>query len=246
MDCTGQAKAQKRATVYEYLELVGLEALAGRYPHALSGGERQRAALARALAPQPQVLLLDEPFSSLDADLRVQVREQVRGILKSMQATAIFVTHDQEEALFMGDRLAVFQGGNIEQIGGPEEVFHGSQTRFVAEFMGSSDFISGVARPDGIHTSIGILPQAEGLPPDGKVEVAMRADDVDFTLHETGNGCIEERFFRGAFYVYRLRLDTGEILHALKPHTASMPVGERVRVFVSAEHPLAVFQIGYS
>jgi len=238
----GKPKAQKRVTVYEYLELVGLEALAARYPHALSGGERQRAALARALAPQPQVLLLDEPFSSLDADLRVQVREQVRGILKSIQATAIFVTHDQEEALFMGDRLAVFQGGNIEQIGGPEEVFHGSQTRFVAEFMGSSDFISGVSRPDGIHTSLGFLPQAEGLPPDSKVEVAMRADDVDFTLNETGNGCIEECFFRGAFYVYRLRLDTGETIHALKPHTAIHPVGKRVQAFFNAGHPLAVFR----
>ncbi|OGO33268.1 MAG: ABC transporter [Chloroflexi bacterium RBG_16_54_18] len=239
------AKAQKRETVNDFLSLVGLEALAGRYPHALSGGERQRAALARALAPQPEVLLMDEPFSSLDADLRTQVREQVRGILKSIRATAIFVTHDQEEALFMGDRLAVFQGGSIEQIGKPEEVYHESKTRFVAEFMGSSDFVSGINRADGVHTPLGILPPAEGFQPDGKVEVAMRADDVDFTLHGTGNGCIEERFFRGAFYIYRLRLDSGEILHALKAHTVWLPVGQRVRVFISADHPLAVFQKGY-
>src|SRR5688572_934968 len=104
----GQKSSQMRENAIMMLKVVGMERFVERYPHELSGGERQRVALARALAPRPILLLMDEPFSSLDADLRVQVREQVRGILKTMQATAIFVTHDQEEALYMGDRLAVF------------------------------------------------------------------------------------------------------------------------------------------
>lgn len=233
---------KKGQQVNEYLELVGLQALAKRYPQALSGGERQRVALARALAPQPELLLLDEPFSSLDADLRIQMREQVRKILKSIQATVIFVTHDQEEALFMGDRLAVFQDGEIEQIGSPEEVFHQARSRFVAEFMGSSDFIGGLQQAEGVHTALGVLQQARGQGAEGQVQVAMRADDIDFTLQDPGNGCIAERFFHGAFYVYRLRLDSGEIVHANKPHTEKLPVGRRVQAVISAGHPLPVFR----
>lgn len=228
----------------EMLALVGLEHLAGRYPHALSGGERQRVALARALAPHPVLLLMDEPFSSLDADLRNEVREQVRIILKSMQATVIFVTHDQEEALYMGDRLAVFNQGQIEQIGTPEQIFHSSATRFVAEFMGDSDFLVGEATPLGIRTAVGLLAQELNFPSGTRVEVAVRADDIGFSLDQDGNGVIEERIFRGAFNLYRLRLDTGQVLHAFKPHTELLPLGERVRACLSPGHPLAVFYDG--
>lgn len=225
----------------EMLTLVGLEHLARRYPHALSGGERQRVALARALAPQPVLLLMDEPFSSLDADLRNEVREQVRAILKSMHATVIFVTHDQEEALYMGDRLAVFHDGQIEQLGTPEQIFHSSATRFVAEFMGDSDFLAGEVTPQGICTAIGLLPQNENLPSGTRVEVAVRADDIGFSLDNAGNGVIIERIFRGAFNLYRLRLDTGQVLHVFKPHTELLPTGTRVRACLSPGHPLAVF-----
>jgi iron(III) transport system ATP-binding protein len=241
-----QDKALVQKVVLEYLKMVGLQALAKRYPHELSGGERQRVALVRALAPQPVVLLLDEPFSSLDADLRTQVRVQTRSILKSIQATAIFVTHDQEEALFMGDRLAVFQNGMIEQIGKPEEVFHASRTQFVAEFMGDSDFIQGETTLDGVCSVLGIVPQRSDLPIDTKVEIAVRADDVDFRPHHLGNGVIDERIFRGAFYVYRLKLDSGQSVHTLKPHTELLPIGTRVHVFISAEHPLSIFRNGSS
>lgn len=239
-------KPRAQKVVMEFLKMVGLQTLAKRYPHELSGGERQRVALVRALAPQPVLLLLDEPFSSLDADLRTQVRVQVRNILKSIKATAIFVTHDQEEALFMGDRLAVFQNGMIEQIGKPEEVFHASRTQFVAEFMGNSDFIHGETTPDGVRSALGTVPQQSGLPLDTQVEIAVRADDVDFRPQHSGNGAIEERIFRGAFYIYRLKLDSGQIVHALKPHTELLPVGARVNVFISAEHPLSIFRDGYA
>ncbi len=237
----GQLPAQIKRTVGDMLHLVGLLPLAKRYPHALSGGERQRVALARALAPRPVLVLMDEPFSSLDADLRVEMREHVRRILKSMQATVVFVTHDQEEALYMGDRLAVLQDGHLEQIGTPEEIFHESNTRFVAEFMGDSDFLKGKVAQRGIQTEIGLLTEVVDLPISTPVEVAVRADDIDFQIDGSGNSVIVERFFRGAFNLYRLRLDSGQILHASTEHTRIYPVGARVRAYMSAEHPLTVF-----
>jgi iron(III) transport system ATP-binding protein len=233
-----------RERVSEMLRLVGLESLAGRHPHSLSGGERQRVALARALAPQPVVVLMDEPFSSLDADMRLEVREQVRGILKTMGATVAFVTHDQEEALFMGDSLAVLHSGRLEQIGSPEEIFHSSATRFVAEFMGDSDFLAGEIKGDGIRTELGTFQQSVELPLYTTVEVAVRADEVVFASVAPGNGTITKRFFRGAFNVYRVRLDSGQIVHCMKEHTENVPVGTRVQARISAEHPLAVFTPG--
>jgi iron(III) transport system ATP-binding protein len=239
----GHPPSARREIVREILTLVGLDRLSARYPHALSGGERQRVALARALAPRPVLVLMDEPFSSLDADLRIDVREQVRGILKAMQTTVVFVTHDQEEALFMGDRLAVFQLGQVEQIGTPEEIFHASATRFVAEFMGDSDFLAGRIAPGGVETEVGKLCQDVTLPQATPVEVAIRADDVGFELDSAGNGVIAERFFRGAFNLYRLRLNSGQILHALTEHTQIWPVGARIRARIRAEHSLAVFPL---
>lgn len=237
----GRKPAEIKSIVGDMLHLVGLLPLSKRYPHALSGGERQRVALARALAPRPILLLMDEPFSSLDADLRTEVREHVRGILKSMRATVIFVTHDQEEALFMGDRLAVLQRGGLEQIGTPEEIFHESNTRFVAEFMGDSDFLRGSVVQGGIQTEIGLLNQLVDLPLSTSVEIAVRADDIDFEVDGSGNSLIVGRFFRGAFNLYRLRLSSGQILHAFTDHTRILPVGTRVQARVSAEHSLTVF-----
>lgn len=237
----GQSPTQVKQSVGEMLHLVGLLPLAKRYPHALSGGERQRVALARALAPRPVLVLMDEPFSSLDADLRMEMREHVRRILKSMQATVVFVTHDQEEALYMGDRLAVLQNGQLEQIGTPEEIFHESTTRFVAEFMGDSDFLKGKVTQTGIQTEIGLIEHLVDLPVSTLVEIALRADDVGFQKDGSGNSVIVERFFRGAFNLYRLRLDSGQTLHSFTDHTQILPVGTRVQAFISAEHPLTIF-----
>ncbi len=236
-----KTKAEIRTTVGEILHLVGLLQFSKRYPHELSGGERQRVALARALAPRPVLVLMDEPFSSLDADLRTEMREHVRSILKSMCATVVFVTHDQEEALYMGDRLAVLQKGQLEQIGTPEEIFHESNTRFVSEFMGDSDFLRGKVTRGGILTEIGLLKQVVDLAVSTPVEIAIRADDIDFQRDGSGNSVIVERFFRGAFNLYRLRLDSGQTLHAFTDHTRILPVGTRVRAFISSEHPLTIF-----
>lgn len=235
------ARSSEQEKVRAILSLVGLEKFTERYPHELSGGERQRVALARALAPQPVLVLMDEPFSSLDADLRLEMREQVRGILKKMRATAVFVTHDQEEALYMGDRLAVFQRGHLEQVGTPEQIFHASQTRFVAEFIGNSDFLPGQACEQGIRTELGVLPQPLGLPDGTPVEIALRADDLAFEPDAGGNAVIVERLFRGAYNVYRLQLDSGQRLHVMQPHIHLAETGTRARVFVDAGHSLAVF-----
>lgn len=240
----GQSAAVARETTQGMLKLVGLENFGERYPHQLSGGERQRVALARALAPRPVLVLMDEPFSSLDADLRHEVREQVRGILKAMSATAVFVTHDQEEALFMGDRLAVFQSGRLEQVGVPEEIFHDSATRFVAEFMGDSDFLPGVVKENGIETELGLIPQKINLPVDSPVEIALRSDDVNFDQDNPANALVLARFFRGAYYQYRLRLSSGKLIHAFKPHTKTIQPGTSVHAYLSAGHDLTVFQNG--
>jgi iron(III) transport system ATP-binding protein len=238
----GRKAPEVRTIVGEMLHMVGLLSHSKRYPHELSGGERQRVALVRALAPRPVLILMDEPFSSLDADLRASMREYVRGILKSMRATVVFVTHDQEEALYMGDRLAVLQKGRLEQIGTPVEIFHNSRTRFVAEFMGNSNFIKGKVVPGGIQTEIGLLQQPTDLPISTPVEIALRADDVDFYEDDSGNSVIVDRFFRGAFNMYRLRLDSGNILHAFSDHARILPVGARAKTFIIAEHSLAIFQ----
>ncbi len=239
-------RADARATVESMLTLVGLENLSRRYPHELSGGERQRVALARALAPHPILLLLDEPFSNLDADRRSQMREEVRAILKGIEATAIFVTHDQEEALFMGDRLAVMERGNIVQIGEPEEIFHRPATRFVADFMGQTDFLPGQVHPDGIRTEIGLLPQRVDLPVGTQVEVAFRADDVSFTPQGDADSLILARYFKGAMNIYRLRLPSGHLVHAFQPHVNIYRPGTRARVVANPGHPLACFYQGRS
>jgi iron(III) transport system ATP-binding protein len=237
-----RATAQEKAT--GMLRLVGLEHLSERHPHELSGGERQRIALARALAPNPVLLLLDEPFSSLDADMRVEVREQVRGILKAARATAVFVTHDQEEALYMGDRIAVFNRGSIEQIDTPQQIFHVPNSRFVADFIGSTDFIVGEVVEQGIRTEIGLLPQQTGLPAGTKVEIAVRFDDITFQQQPGSRSLVLEQQFRGAYNIYRLRLPSGNLVHAMQPHTANFRPGTPVQVSLLLDHPLAVFYNG--
>ena len=241
----GLKPARVKEKVDHLLELVGLGGLAERYPHELSGGERQRVALARALAPEPVFLLFDEPFSSLDADRRAAMREQVRAILRSLRATAIFVTHDQEEALFLGDRIAILHHGRLEQVDTPEIIFHSPATRFVAEFLGHTDFLPGEVAADGILTEIGLIPQRLALPVGAPVELALRADDVALEPSRDGaRAFLLARHFKGAQSVYRVRLPSGRLLHSLQPHTLNLRPGTPVRVRADAGHPLACFHAG--
>ncbi len=239
-----QAAHKIKQRVAEMLELVGLGHLSKRRPHELSGGERQRVALARALAPQPQVLLMDEPFSSLDMDLRLKLREEVRSLLKQLNLTALFVTHDQEEALFMGDRLAVMNRGSIQQVDYPERIFSHPCNSFVAEFMGNANFLPGRVSADGIETEIGLIPQKVALPAGSKVQLAVRADDIGFDLNGTANGVILSRVFRGVINVYKVRLHSGQVLEAFQPHYRFFPEGQPVRIFADAGHELACFHQG--
>ncbi len=226
------------------LALVSLAEYAERFPHELSGGQRQRVALVRALAPKPVLLLLDEPFSNLDADLRSQMREEVRVILKGTKTSAIFVTHDQEEALYIGDRLAVMHKGRLEQIGAPEDIFHHPATRFVAEFMGNTDFLPGKVTGEGIETEIGLIPQKVDLEIGAEVELAVRADDITFEPQKGANSMVLARHFKGALNLYRLRLPSGRLLHAFGEHFSQIKPGTPVKVWADPGHALACFHEG--
>ena len=150
----GESGAVRRTRVEELLELVGLTAAAKRYPHQLSGGMQQRVALARALAIEPRVLLLDEPLSALDAKVRVQLREEIRRLQTQLGITTLYVTHDQEEALSISDRVAVLSHGRIEQIGSPADIYHAPGTPFVAEFIGTMNRLEATVADSG-HVQVG-------------------------------------------------------------------------------------------
>jgi len=223
------------------LELVGLVGLERRLPHELSGGQQQRVALARALAPQPQVLLLDEPFSGLDEGLRDQVRGDVRNILRASGTTAIVVTHNQEEALFMGDRVVVMNEGVIEQIDRPEALYLAPASRFIAEFIGSAFFIDGVVAQDGLETEMGFLPQPVTLRPGTPVEVAARPDDLTLTPDVQGDAHVVSTTYRGGSYLYEVRLPSGNTVRGESPHTSCYAPRTTVRVELTPGHPLAYF-----
>ena len=165
--------------VTEVVRMTGLEGLTQRMPYELSGGQQQRVALARALAPRPELLLLDEPFSNLDPGLREQVRRDVMAILRDNGITAIFVTHDQEEAMYVGDTIAVMNGGRIEQQGAPEMVFHRPRTKFVAEFIGMVDFLPGSQKAGRIETAIGAAEWHNETRLEGILEFMTRPDCVE-------------------------------------------------------------------
>lgn len=224
-----QGKRARRDRVREVLALVGLSGFEPRYPHELSGGQQQRVAVARALAPAPALLLLDEPFSNLDADLRAQMRDDVGGILKTTGTTAVFVTHDQDEAFTIADVVGVLNHGRLEQIGPPEEIYHRPATPFVAEFVGAADFIPGVAGRDGLVTELGVIENVGGLEMGTRVRVMVRPDDVDFALAETGDTVILRRYFRGAENLYCLGLASGHRVHSSQPSSAAFAPGTRVR-----------------
>ncbi len=237
----GVPRAERRQRAAEVLALVGLTGLEGRYPHQLSGGQQQRVALARALAPGPEVLLLDEPFSNLDADLRSQVRAEVKEILRTAGTTAIFVTHDQDEALFMGDLVAVMRDGRIEQVATPEALFHAPQTRFVAEFVGLADFLPATASERGYETEIGLAPAERGATTDGAIEVMVRPDDVVVRANDRGPARVARSTFLGMHMLYQIALPSGRTVHALAGHTEAIAPGTPVEVRLAGDHPLRAF-----
>ena len=243
----GRGRQATRARVEEMLGLVELDGHRDRYPHELSGGERQRVALARALAPEPAVLLLDEPFASLDHNLRLQVRSEVMRILRSAGTPAVFVTHDQLEALALGDRVVVMRGGRIEQEGDPTEVFHRPVNRFVARFLGDADFLPANLGDGLVTTELGSCPAPpDGAPTgDGEVAQLVRPDDVVFSPTESaapgarGTAEVTWSEFQGASILYELRLPSGRTVRCRRDHTVRLPVGARVEARF-ADHTVPV------
>jgi iron(III) transport system ATP-binding protein len=225
---TRRTREEREELTRRTLELVGLQHKTGRHPHELSGGERQRVALARALAPEPEVVLLDEPFSSLDATLRADLRREVELILRDAEATALLVTHDQEEALSLADRLAVMREGRIVQVGAPEEVYGRPASRWAAQFVGEVNVLAGVAREGGVETELGRFDLR--APGTGTVHVAVRPEQLELTARHDGNAEVVSREFRGHDVLYRLRHEGGRTVLVQLPSLELYEVGARVFV----------------
>jgi iron(III) transport system ATP-binding protein len=181
-------------------------------------------------------VLLDEPFSNLDADLREQMREEVRRILQATSAPAVFVTHDQREAFALADRVAVLNGGVLEQVDEPEALYHRPATRFVADFVGRADFVPGVVRAGRIETELGSFPTA--LPEGAQLEVLIRPDHVRLATTGAPNAEVLRRQFLGDDRLFWLRLESGRIIQSIQPSAVDYPVGARLRAW--AEPPTVV------
>lgn len=228
---------EKRAA--ELLRMVGLTRVDQRMPDELSGGQQQRVAIARALGADPQLLLMDEPFSNLDVALRDATRREVRALLKEQGLNAILVTHDQEEALSFCDRLAVMNAGKIEQVGTPEEVYHHPRTAFVAQFLGRSNLFEGEADGEIARTSMGALsirPAAHG-----RVLLSLRPEHIVLTKGCGGEleGEVVAREFRGHDLTYRVRYEDRSLI-AHTEYTHSFYPGQRVRLM--AREPAVVLR----
>jgi iron(III) transport system ATP-binding protein len=241
---------ERHARVQELLELTQLSALQTRMPHELSGGQQQRVALARALAPQPAVLLLDEPFSSLDAELREQLSLEVRTVLKATQTTAILVTHDQREAFAMSDAIGVMRNGTIEQWDSAYNLYHRPISRYVADFVGEGTFVPGELHlpADSIHSSphqhvrveLGWITPPDKcnhphLPP-RDIDVLLRPDDVVHDDAAQTKGVIVRKAFRGADFLYTLKLASGCEVLALVPSHHDHAIGEAIGIRLEADH----------
>jgi iron(III) transport system ATP-binding protein len=230
---------QQRETALRALAKVGLQGLEERYPHELSGGQQQRVALARALAPRPDLLLMDEPFSSLDVELREHLSLEVRDLLKGEGITGILVTHDQSEAFSVSDTVGVMHQGRIVQWDTPYNLYHRPATRFVADFIGQGRFLPGtLVAEDAIDTEIGLLKgrRADGGRSGTAVEVLIRPDDLVPDPDGPLSAIIADRAFKGAETLYTLRLDTGSTLLSLFPSHQDHSIGDRVRLRLAAEH----------
>ena len=236
---------QRRARVQTMLELVGLADLAQRAPHQLSGGQQQRIALARALAPQPRLLLLDEPFSALDVELRERLAHEVRDILKATGTAALFVTHDQLEAFALGDHIGVMHQGVLQQWDTAYDLYHRPATRFVANFIGHGVFAPGriVATPSGpqVDTPLGLLEGCAECPlpgayPDDECDVLLRADDIEHDDASPVQAQIVRKLFRGSEFLYTLRLRSGLEIVAHVPSHHDHDVGEWIGIRPSMDH----------
>jgi iron(III) transport system ATP-binding protein len=241
--------ADAAARTQRMLETVGLAHAASRYPHELSGGQQQRVALARALAPEPRLLLLDEPFANLDVDLRERLGLELRHLLKAAGITALMVTHDQHEAFAIADDIGVMSEGRIQQWDSAYNLYHRPANRFVADFVGQGVFLPGVVGTEHhvlmelgrIHSPHPVRCTEHGdLCPDGcPVDVLLRPDDV---VHDDASPVTAEvlaKAFRGAEFLYTLRLASGATVLSLVPSHHNHAIGERIGIRLELDHVVA-------
>jgi iron(III) transport system ATP-binding protein len=242
-------RPERARRVAELVATVGLGELAHKYPHELSGGQQQRVALARALAPQPSLLLLDEPFSNLDIDLRERLGLEVRDIIKRTRTTAVLVTHDQQEAFAIADEIGIVHDGRIEQWDSAYNLYHRPGNRFIADFVGQGVFLPGAVRnPRQVEIELGLLNgeiphQCEiGCDACGKgchVEVLLRPDDI---IHDDASALQAEvvhKAFRGAEILYTLKLASGRKVLALVPSHHNHALGESIGIRLDVDHVVA-------
>ena len=235
---TGMARGERKKRVEEMLELVGLAAYGRSWPHELSGGQQQRVALARALAPRPEILLLDEPFSSLDSELREQLATEVRALLKRNRVTTILVTHDQHEAFAMADHVTLMQAGRVAQSDTPYNLYHNPANEFVAGFIGQGDIVSVRVGDKGeLDHGLGVLDQAHPhWRPGEQLKLLVRPDDVAYDERSSLRLPVVDRTFRGAQYLYGLALPDGQRISCLTPSHVDVPVGSELPVEFQLQH----------
>jgi len=232
-------KAEREDRVGALLKMVGLPNTGSKYPHELSGGQQQRVALARALAPCPSLLLLDEPFSSLDVDLRERIGQEVREILRAQGTTALLVTHDQFEAFAIADEIGVMSEGEIQQWDSAYNLYHRPANRFVADFVGEGVLLPGVVMDEShVQTELGTI--AGEIPLECKtgcqVDILLRPDDI---LHEdasTLQADIAKKAFRGADILYTLQLPSGRKVLSLVPSHHNHAIGEKIGIRLAVDH----------
>lgn len=231
-------RAARAQRVLEMLALVELETYASAYPHELSGGQQQRVALARALAPNPEILLLDEPFSSLDSELREQLASEVRELLKRNGVTAILVTHDQHEAFAMADQVALLRQGRVVQLDTPYNLYHNPRSEFVAQFIGQGNIITVAANEAGVlNDGLGTLAMGHGNWQAGQtLRLLVRPDDIEHDEHSELSLPVVSKSFRGSHYLCELALPDGQRVPCLTPSHVAISRGQQLPVRFNLQH----------
>ena len=234
-----QTQRDKRSN--ELLDLVGMSQFKKTYPHELSGGQQQRIALARAMAPKPSLLLMDEPLSSLDEELREQLAREIRLILQQEKISAILVTHDQNEAFAVGDHICVMHQGRVQQNDSAYNLYHRPLNRFVAEFIGEGALLPGVvADEDTITTDLGEIKGnlPESCKHQDNVDVLIRPENVILGDDKENRAVITERYFRGSGYLYSLKTSGGVELLCLLPGSEALQIDQSISVRLQIERPV--------
>ncbi|MBL4606988.1 MAG: ABC transporter ATP-binding protein, partial [Pseudomonadales bacterium] len=238
-------KKDKHKKAMDFLDRVGLAPLAKRHPHELSGGQQQRVAIARALAPEPGILLMDEPFSNLDTELRKRLSSEVRELLKQNGTTAILVTHDQQEAFAAADKIAVMKNGELQQWDTPFNLYHKPTNRFVSTFVGDGQFIPGtVSNEQSIEKEAGVMKSQINThwKKGDQVEVLIRPNDIRPHQESPCKAEIVSKTFAGSTIIYSLKLPKGYLLDARFPSNLNFNIGDIIGISIDIPH-LTTFKV---